>query len=152
MALDQYRREFQLANGLAARLRGAWRALLGHSAVVGNSAATRAIEQSLTAPQALLIEQLIGGMPAAAIVLDREGRVIAFNQAATTIAPALSHGELALIALRMPELVDAVRRAANRRERQSVEFFERVPLDRWLEAFVSPVRSQAAGKAPSISC
>jgi two-component system, OmpR family, phosphate regulon sensor histidine kinase PhoR len=146
MALDQYRREFQPANGLAARLRGAWQALLGHSVVISDSAATRAIEQKLAAPQALLIEQLIGGMPAAAIVLDREGRVIAFNQAATTIAPALSRGELALIALRMPELVDAVRRAAKRRERQRVEFFERVPLDRWLEAFVTPVRVASGGE------
>ena len=146
MALDQYRREFQPANGLAARLRGAWLALLGHSVVISDSAATRAIEQKLAAPQVLLIEQLIGGMPAAAIVLDREGRVIAFNQAATTIAPALSRGELALIALRMPELVDAVRRAAKRRERQRVEFFERVPLDRWLEAFVTPVRVASGGE------
>jgi two-component system phosphate regulon sensor histidine kinase PhoR len=146
MALDQYRREFQPANGLAARLRGAWRALLGHSVVVGNSATSRAIEQTLAAPQTLLIDQLISGMPAAAIVLDREGRVIAFNQAATTIAPALSRGELALIALRMPELVDAVRRAAKRRERQRVEFFERVPLDRWLEAFVTPVRIANGGE------
>ena len=146
MALDQYRREFQPANGLAARLRGAWQALVGHSVVISDSAATRAIEQKLAAPQALLIEQLIGGMPAAAIVLDREGRVIAFNQAATTIAPALSRDELALIALRMPELVDAVRRAAKRRERQRVEFFERVPLDRWLEAFVTPVRVAGGGE------
>ena len=146
MALDQYRREFQPANGLAARLRGAWQALVGHSVVISDSAATRTIEQKLAAPQALLIEQLIGGMPAAAIVLDREGRVIAFNQAATTIAPALSRGELALIALRMPELVDAVRRAAKRRERQRVEFFERVPLDRWLEAFVTPVRVAGGGE------
>jgi two-component system, OmpR family, phosphate regulon sensor histidine kinase PhoR len=79
-------------------------------------------------------------------VLDREGRVIAFNEAAITIAPALSRGELALIALRRPELVDAVRRAAKRRERQRVEFFERVPLDRWLEVFVTPIRIAAGGE------
>ena len=40
----------------------------------------------------------------------------------------------------MPELVDAIRRAGKRREPQRVEFFERVPLDRWFEAFVTPVR------------
>ena len=50
-----------------------------------------------------------------------------------------SRGEPALIALRMPELVDAIRRAAKRHEQQRVEFFERVPLDRWFEAFVTPV-------------
>ena len=82
-------------------------------------------------------------------MLDREGRVVAFNEAATGIAPALSRGELALIGLRMPELVDAVRRAARRREPQRVEFFERVPLDRWMEAFVTPVRIGAGGE-PSV--
>ena len=88
----------------------------------------------------LLIESLIGGLPQPAIVLDREGRVIAFNEAAAGIAPALRRGEPALITLRMPELVDAIRRATKRREPQRVEFFERVPLDRWFEAFVTPVR------------
>ncbi len=34
-------------------------------------------------PQALLIESLIGGLPGPAIVLDRDGRVIAFNAAAS---------------------------------------------------------------------
>ena len=94
-------------------------------------------DRTLARPQALLIEQLIAGLPGAAIVLDREGRVIAFNEAASGIAPALRRGEPALIALRMPELVDAIRRAAKRREPQRVEFFERVPLDRWFEAFVT---------------
>ena len=73
-------------------------------------------------------------------MLDRDGRVIAFNAAAASIAPALRRGEPALIALRMPELVDAIRRAGKRREPQRVEFFERVPLDRWFEAFVTPVK------------
>jgi two-component system phosphate regulon sensor histidine kinase PhoR len=146
MAIDHDRREFSPAIGLAARLRGAWQALRGHSAVVSSAGVARAAEQTLAGPQALLIEQFIGGLPGAAIVLDREGRVIAFNEAAAGIAPALSRGEPALIALRMPELVDAIRRAAKRREPQRVEFFERVPLDRWLEAFVTPVRIATAGE------
>jgi two-component system phosphate regulon sensor histidine kinase PhoR len=45
----------------------------------------------------------------------------------------------------MPELVDAIRRASKRREPQRVEFFERVPLDRWFEAFVTPVRLATGG-------
>ncbi len=123
------------------RLRGAWRALTGEAApgnFSGEVAPARARRPSH--PQAALIESLIAGLPSPAIVLDREGRVIAFNAAATTIAPALRPGEPALIALRMPELVDAIRRAGKRREPQRVEFFERVPLDRWFEAFVVPVK------------
>jgi two-component system phosphate regulon sensor histidine kinase PhoR len=90
-------------------------------------------------PQVLLIESLIGGLPGPAIVLDRDGGVMAFNAAASTIAPTLRRGEPALITLRMPELVDAIRRATASRTPQRVEFFERVPLDRWFEAFVTPV-------------
>ncbi|HET7383265.1 MAG TPA: ATP-binding protein [Pseudolabrys sp.] len=140
MAIDDDRRDFPSTIGLVGRLRGAWQALIGQTAVVSTAGVAPAAGRSLAGAQALLIEQLIGGLPSAAIVLDREGRVIAFNEAATGIAPALRRGEPALIALRMPDLVDAIRRAAKRREPQRVEFFERVPLDRWFEAFVTPVR------------
>ena len=145
MAINDDRRNFPSATGLVGRLRGACRALLGQTAVASIGIAPSA-GHSLAGAQALLIEQLIGGLPGAAIVLDREGRVIAFNEAATGIAPALQRGEPALIALRMPDLVGAIRRAAKRREPQRVEFFERVPLDRWFEAFVTPVRLATGGE------
>jgi two-component system, OmpR family, phosphate regulon sensor histidine kinase PhoR len=147
MAIDDNRRDSPAAIGLGARLRGAWQALLGQTPLVHTFGTAPAADRTLARPQIVLIEQLIGGLPGAAIVLDREGRVIAFNEAATGIAPALHRGEPALIALRMPDLVDAIRRAAKRREPQRVEFFERVPLDRWLEAFVTPVRLAIGGDA-----
>src|SRR5581483_425672 len=139
MAIDDQRRDFPASPGLATRLRSAWLALLGRTEAASMSVAP-AVNRVLAEPQMLLMEQLIGGLHVAAIVLAREGRVIAFNEAATGIAPALRRGEPALIALRMPELVDAIRRASRRREPQRVEFFERVPLDRWFEAFVTPVK------------
>jgi len=128
------------------RLRAAWRILCGRPRPelrVGS--VLPAIDRARIHPRAALMEALIAGLPEPAIVLDRDGRVIAFNERATTIAPALRRGEPALIALRMPELVDAVRRAGKRREPQRVEFFERVPVDRWFEAFVMPVRLLATG-------
>jgi two-component system phosphate regulon sensor histidine kinase PhoR len=94
----------------------------------------------LASPYVLLIEQLISGLPHASIMLDHDGRVIAFNSAAASIAPALRRGEPALVALRAPDLVEAIRRAAVRSEPQRVEFYERVPHDRWFEVFVIPVR------------
>ena len=123
------------------RLRGAWLALIGR---LGADATTGrglpVYDRTAAHPQALLIDSLIGGLPVPAIVLDRDGRVIAFNAAASAIAPSLRSGEPALITLRMPELVDAIRRAAASLSPQRVEFFERVPLDRWFEAFVTPVK------------
>jgi two-component system phosphate regulon sensor histidine kinase PhoR len=146
MATDDDHREDERVTAWPDRLRGAWRALLGRTGNDGRPGnalpvANRAAEYT----QALLIEALIGGLPGPAIVLDRDARVIAYNEAATGIAPALRRGEPALITLRMPDLVDAIRRASKRREPQRVEFFERVPLDRWFEAFVTPVTLAAAG-------
>jgi two-component system phosphate regulon sensor histidine kinase PhoR len=130
------------------RLRGAWLALLGRlGADPAAGQASPIAGRSAGHPQALLIESLIGGLPGAAIVLDRDGRVVAFNAAASGIAPSLRRGEPALITLRMPELVDAIRRATASRTPQRVEFFERVPLDRWFEAFVTPVRLANTGAA-----
>ncbi|MGB8636780.1 MAG: ATP-binding protein [Pseudolabrys sp.] len=137
MAINDERRS--LPTPLVTRLRSAWLALLGRTEAMTGASNVPAAGRAIAEPQALLIEQLIDGLPEAAIVLDREGRVIAFNKMAISIAPALRRGEPALIALRMPELVDAIRRAIRRHEPQRVEFFERVPLDRWFEAFVTPV-------------
>src|SRR5215470_8149215 len=149
MATDDDRRESSHGADWTGRLRGAWRALRGEPAVDNRvGGATPPLNLTIMHPQSLLIESLIGGLPGPAIVLDREGRVIAFNAAATTIAPALRQGEPALITLRMPDLVDAIRRAGKRREPQRVEFFERVPLDRWFEAFVTPVRLATEGEGP----
>ena len=132
------------------RLRGAWLALLGRlGADAGAARGLPIYDRTAMHPQALLIESLIGGLPGAAIVLDCDGRVIAFNAAASTIAPSLRRGEPALITLRMPELVDAIRRAAASRTAQRVEFFERVPLDRWFEAFVTPVKLPSVGDGRS---
>jgi two-component system phosphate regulon sensor histidine kinase PhoR len=132
------------------RLRSAWRALLGEPGVNGGASGVLPLTgRGGTHPQALLIESLIGGLPGPAIVLDHDGRVIAFNEAATSLAPALRRGEPALITLRMPELVDAIRRASKRREPQRVEFFERVPRDRWFEAFVTPVKLVTGGDGRS---
>jgi two-component system phosphate regulon sensor histidine kinase PhoR len=134
-----------------ARLALAWRALRGDVARAAGVAVTAAgREAAALHPQGPVIEALVDGLHVAAIVLDRDGRVIAFNGEAGSIAPAMNRGEPALISLRMPELVDAIRRAGKRREPQRVEFFERVPTDRWFEAFVTPVKLPGADRSADI--
>ena len=66
-------------------------------------------------------------------------RVVAFNAAARVIAPALARGAPASLALRVPEVVEAVREVAASREPRSVEFSQRVPIDRWFTAHVRPL-------------
>jgi two-component system phosphate regulon sensor histidine kinase PhoR len=131
------------------RLRRAWRALCGRDAGdLPPSDRVGAAEQTL--PQDALIEALIGGLPAPAIVLNRDGRVIFFNAAASTVAPGLRSGEPAMVTLRAPELIDAIRRAGKSREPQRAEFLERVPHDRWIEVFVAPVTLGAGRSATDI--
>src|SRR5687768_9247736 len=74
---------------------------------------------------AQLLDVLIGSLPDAAIVLDREGRVVAFNPQARVIASALARGAPASLALRAPEVVEAVREVAATGAPRSVEFSQR---------------------------
>jgi two-component system phosphate regulon sensor histidine kinase PhoR len=128
--------------------------MVGRAGCAAHGMRCQAVPAPVPAPVACCLLQLVPRrtrklLPGPAIVLDHGGRVIAFNEAATSLAPALRRGEPALITLRMPELVDAIRRASKRREPQRVEFFERVPLDRWFEAFVIPVKLASGGDAHS---
>src|ERR1044072_4766539 len=93
-------------------------------------------------PAEALLDAVVAGMPDAAIVLDREGRVISFNNAARLIAPALARGAPASLALRVPEVVEAVREVASTNAPRSVAFAQRVPVDRWFRVHVAPLDGQ----------
>lgn len=93
-----------------------------------------------------MLDMVVDALPDPAIVLDRDGRVVALNSQARSIAAALRRGDPASLALRAPEVVDALRRAAATGEAQRVEFSERVPSDRWSEAFVMPMTAPDAAE------
>ena len=91
-----------------------------------------------------VVEALVGGMPDAAVLLDRVGRVLHFNTAAAQLAPALRRNELALFALRTPEIIAALREAIATRAPQRTSYVDRVPMDRWIELIVTPLELPAA--------
>jgi two-component system phosphate regulon sensor histidine kinase PhoR len=86
-----------------------------------------------------LLETILAGLPQPVIALDIQGEVLAANAPARALAPALHPGEPVSLALRVPEVLDAIRRAIASDVPQRVEFIERVPLERWHEAIVVPV-------------
>jgi two-component system phosphate regulon sensor histidine kinase PhoR len=86
-----------------------------------------------------VVQALVGGMPDAAVLLDRAGRVLHFNVAASQLAPALRKNELALFALRSPEIIAALREAIATREPQRASYVDHVPIDRWMELIVTPL-------------
>ncbi|MGE3148788.1 MAG: ATP-binding protein [Pseudorhodoplanes sp.] len=124
-------------------------ALIGFAAIAG-AALLAARETRRDAPSAataeavspapdLSLDRVIAAFPDPVLVVDRQGRVLAFNDAAMSLAPALRRGEPASIALRIPDVVDALRLVAAGGAQQRVEFSERAPSERWWECFVVPI-------------
>ncbi len=96
------------------------------------------------------LRAIVGGLPDPVIALDREKRVLALNEPARALAPALRQGEAVSLTLRMPELIDAVGRAFARGEEQRIEYSERVPVDRWFQAVAMPVRRTPDATMPDL--
>jgi len=97
-----------------------------------------------------LLRTLVAGLPDPVVALDRDGRVLALNDRARALAPALRQGEPVSFALRTPELLEAIGRAAKEGEEQRVVYSERVPLDRWYETVVTPVKRDAKARGPDL--
>jgi two-component system, OmpR family, phosphate regulon sensor histidine kinase PhoR len=93
---------------------------------------------------------VIAGVPDPVIALDRNGRVLTLNESARSLAPALRLGEPVSLALRMPELIEAIGRAYATGDEQRVEYSERVPIDRWFEVIVKPVRRDPKLQMPDL--
>ncbi len=96
------------------------------------------------------LEAVVAGLPDPVVALDRNGRVLALNERARSLAPALRLGEPVSLALRMPELIEAIGRAYARGEEQRVEYSERVPVDRWFETIVVPVKREPKSAGPDL--
>jgi two-component system phosphate regulon sensor histidine kinase PhoR len=97
-----------------------------------------------------LLRAVVAGLPDPVVALDRDGRVMALNERARALAPALRQGEPVSFALRMPELIEAIGRAAAEGQEQRVVYFERVPLDRWFETIVMPVKREPNAMRPEL--
>ena len=97
--------------------------------------------------ESALLDAVISGLPDPVVALEEDGRVISFNAGAAALAPALRRGDLASIALRMPELIEAIRAARASGKPQRIEFSARIPSVRWSEAFVAPVLIPEIGRA-----
>jgi two-component system, OmpR family, phosphate regulon sensor histidine kinase PhoR len=97
-----------------------------------------------------LIEAVLAGLPDPVVALDRRGDVVALNARAIAVAPALRPGEPVSLGLRVPEVLEAIRRARASGTAQRVEFSERVPLDRWYEVIVTPISSPGVAANPGL--
>jgi len=85
------------------------------------------------------VEAIVSGLPDPTIVLTPEALVVAFNTSVQQITPGILRGEPISFALRVPNVLEAVRAVAASRQMRRTEFFQRVPTDRWWEATIAPL-------------
>jgi two-component system, OmpR family, phosphate regulon sensor histidine kinase PhoR len=113
--------------------------LLGREGLSQRQPVAAPADRGLTRDPWPVLETILAGLPQPVIALDAQGDVLAANAPARAVAPALRVREPVSLALRVPEVLDAIRRAIASDVPQRAEFTESVPLDRWYEAIVVPV-------------
>nr|WP_231711333.1 ATP-binding protein [Xanthobacter dioxanivorans] len=83
---------------------------------------------------------VVAALPEPALLLTPQAEIMVANErVALAIGPTRVGDPLSFV-VRVPEVLDAVRAAAADGLPRRVEFAERIPLDRWLEAHVVPLR------------
>ncbi len=102
-----------------------------------------------TTAAAATVEAVVAAAPIPLILLAPDGTVVAFSAGARTLAPALRRGEAAVLALRDPDVVEAIREVGAGGFARRVEISQRVPLDRWYAIHVDPVPFTSAPAAPA---
>ena len=85
------------------------------------------------------LDPLVAGLPDAVIALDRNDCIVAWNAAAQKFAPALTRNKPLSLALRNPDVIDAVRRVTASGHAERIEYSDPVPIDHWTEVHIAPV-------------
>jgi two-component system, OmpR family, phosphate regulon sensor histidine kinase PhoR len=98
-----------------------------------------------------LLGPLIEALPEPVFVIDAETRALAINAPARALAPAMRLGEPLSRTLRSPDMLDAAERVLAGGEAEKTVWVERLPVERWFEAHVAPMRVPGAAAAAVIS-
>jgi two-component system, OmpR family, phosphate regulon sensor histidine kinase PhoR len=118
-------------------------ALIGGSREAGSGAIAPSRGEATSLTHGPLLAAAISGIPDPVIVVDRQANVVVFNAKAQAIVSTLAQQQPLSFALRVPDIHEAVRPVATSGRSERVEFFERVPADRWSEAFIVPIAMPA---------
>ena len=87
--------------------------------------------------------KLIDALPSPALIVDADGRAIVANRPAQEILPALKTGEPLVLTLRAPDVHDAIRRVIATGETETVQWSERVPIERLFQVCVAPLAADS---------
>jgi two-component system phosphate regulon sensor histidine kinase PhoR len=83
--------------------------------------------------------QMVGAMPEPAVIVSADERVAAANKPALDLLPGLRVGDPFVLGLRAPDVIDARRRVMATGEAESVQWGERVPVERLFDVYVAPL-------------
>jgi two-component system phosphate regulon sensor histidine kinase PhoR len=123
-----------------------WAGLVGCAAVVAATLLLIPVEDEAEAAQnqnlagSPTVNALIGALSEPAILLTGRGSVLEFNTAARELLGSLRVGDPVSFALRVPEVLDGIRSVGAGGAGRLVEYTDRVPVGRWIEARIDPVR------------
>ncbi len=90
------------------------------------------------------VAAVVAGLPEPALLLSPDGEILTANERVALAIGLARVGDPLSFLVRVPEVLAAVRAAAADGRPRRVEFAERVPLDRWLEAHVVPLHLYGA--------
>ncbi len=86
-----------------------------------------------------LVSALIEAMPEAVLVVTGEARLLGANRLAGQLLPALRVGGALALALRDPDILDAIRRVCASGQMDTVVWRDRVPVERSFDVTVAPL-------------
>jgi two-component system phosphate regulon sensor histidine kinase PhoR len=92
---------------------------------------------------------VIGALPEPALLIDRRGSILVGNEATVRSIGPVRRGEPLSFTVRAPEIIEAVRAAADGTARR-VEFTERAPVERAFEVYVTPILFDFAGDLKNV--
>ena len=124
-------------------------ALIREVSLPGSGTATLYGNRSTPAVADRAVEAVVTGLPDPTIVLTSDGIVVAFNASVQPVTPGILRGEPISFALRVPNVLEAIRAVAASRQMRRTEFFQRVPTDRWWEATIAPL--VLPGESPNLN-
>jgi two-component system, OmpR family, phosphate regulon sensor histidine kinase PhoR len=113
--------------------------LIREASSPGSSEAAPHADRLMPAIVDRAVEAVVSDLPDPTIVLTPESIVVAFNESVQDITPGILRGEPISFALRVPNVLEAIRGVAASRQMRRTEFFQRVPTDRWWEATIAPL-------------
>ena len=102
-------------------------------------------------PDEAMLGPVIEALADPVFVIDADTHALAFNAPAAALAPALRVGEPISRSLRSPDMIDAAMRVIAGGAAEKAAWAERLPLERWFEAHIAPLRFPGHETAAMIS-